>query len=183
MISRFAKVLLRLCTTLSDWVLVGSLAFRFYGYDRVTVDIDLFWIADDFQEAYRKLSNLGSVELFLEDGFARVVVEGIAVEFIIVPAELLEKSILLKNTAVRAREFTLSSDIKVRVAAPEELVALKILAGRHKDFADAAYFLENVEMDRSVLMQELKEVFEWNPERKALCEKFFPELVDRNPHP
>jgi len=122
----------------SSYTLIGGLAVAFHGLARATRDIDLLLSTPRIAlpallEKFRERGFGFSMETVLrelgEDHLSRIDYAGVPVDF-------LEATIpFFRGVVERAREEDIQG-VRMRIASPEDLVALKMIAGREDDLRD-----------------------------------------------
>jgi len=122
----------------SSHALIGGLAVAFHGLPRATRDIDLLLSTP-------RIALPALLERFRDQGFTFAMDEVIRdlgedhlsrIDYAGVPVDLLDAVIPFFRDAVgRAREEDIQG-VRMRIASPEDLVALKMIAGREDDLRD-----------------------------------------------
>ncbi len=127
------------------YVVMGGIAVRFYGIPRATYDVDFTAAIDQrrLPELYRRVRDLGyTIPEAYDDGWvdriadmplvkARIYLEGLGVDVDLFLAESRFQRRVLER---RVREQI--ENVPVWTVTPEDLVLLKLLAGRSRDVAD-----------------------------------------------
>ncbi len=152
----------------TPYAVMGGIAVRFYGLPRATYDVD-FTAAierDRLPDLYRRLRDLGYTIPEAYDGGwvdevagmplvkARVYLEGRGVD---VDLFLAESRFQRQLLARRVREQF--DDVPIWVVSAEDLVLLKLLAGRPRDLADVddVMFTQG-DLDKNYLRQWAEEL-------------------------
>lgn len=126
------------------FVLIGGITTSIWGRPRATYDIDGLIIMDfrRLPELLKKLENKGflhnkkqPVKQIAQLPFLTVKYKGIYVDL------FLATSPHQKETIKRAREISIADGLKIRVAAPENLIIIKLLSGRTSDIEDVREIL------------------------------------------
>jgi len=150
-----------LATSSVPYALIGGLAVAFHGLPRSTRDIDLLWSIPRIAlpSVLEKLSQRGFtfrldevIRELGEDHFSRISFHGVRVDILEAVLPLFRGVVeRAKAEAVRGRT--------VRVAAPGDLVALKLLAGRENDLADVKAILaaQGAKLDLEPIRRSLAE--------------------------
>jgi predicted nucleotidyltransferase len=127
------------------YVVMGGIAVRFYGIPRATYDVD-FTVAiqqNRLPELYQCVRDLGyTIPEPYENGWidhvagmplvkARLFLEGRGIDIDMFIAESRYQQQLLSN-----RRQDVLDGVPIWLVAPEDLILLKLLAGRPRDFAD-----------------------------------------------
>lgn len=151
----FARAVEALTAPEVSYALVGGLAVSFYGIPRSTRDIDAIVSAPRIRWArlFERLAEMGfSVDLA---GAIRQLSEDhvVTLRYGDVPLDLMDAVLpLFRRIAEGAVEATVEGR-RVRVAAAEDLIALKLLAGRERDVADVRGILavsgDRLDLDRA----------------------------------
>lgn len=123
---------------IGPYAIVGSIAIIYYASPINTDDLDIFFLHESapsegfsMQKIYEYLASLG----FEPQDFT-VNIAGVKVQFVPSTGPLSDEAIA---TALPATVF----GVETRIATPEYLIAMKLTAGRPKDFAHIAHLLEN----------------------------------------
>ncbi len=145
----------------ASYALIGGFAVAFHGIPRPTRDIDILC-------AFPQVSLPGILEKFLARGFTLQPQDVIRelredhlsrVHYRRVRVDLLDAVVpVFKRTVERAREEEIRGR-RVRVASPEDLIALKIIAGRDDDLRDVRGILatQGGRLDLAEVRRSLKE--------------------------
>lgn len=137
---------------IEDYAIGGGIATIFYTEPLFTYDLDIFIIVK--QKPTSKIISFTSIYTYLEDkGCAwkgeHIVVGEMPVQFI-PAAEGLERE------SVESAKKTTYEGVKIKVLTAEHLIAMALKAGRRKDFEKIGRLIEQVKINKSILIKILK---------------------------
>lgn len=119
------------------YAIAGSVAIIYYATPVDTDDLDIFFLHDlgenmifSMEKIYKQLISKG----FTPEKFT-VIIDGVKVQFV-------PSTGPLSDEALGAAEEVTVFGVKTRVIIPEYMIALKLHAGRPKDFAHMIHLLD-----------------------------------------
>ena len=127
--------------TASDGVLIGGLAYSFYGKPRYTQDADILILNESSLPAYVPGFKRARPHAFRHDKTH--------VEIEIVEPATINMSIGLAQWIIRTSVLDVSLGVMVRIASPSGVVAAKLGRWELQDQADADKLLDNFDIDVS----------------------------------
>lgn len=128
-----------------DYVILGGLAVRAYGVPRATYDVDVGVAIPDARrmEFYDRVEDAGyTVPDSYRSGWVDRIADMPLVKFRIYrPDKSVDVDVFIVESTfqqeiMRRRQQTELDDETIWVASPEDLVLLKLIAGRHRDYGD-----------------------------------------------
>lgn len=123
---------------IGSYAIVGSIAIIYYASPINTDDLDIFFLHETGPSEIFSMQKI--YDYLISHGFEpkdfTVNIEGVKVQFVPSTGALSDEAI---TTAAQATVF----GTETRIATPEYLIAMKLSAGRPKDFAHIAHLLEN----------------------------------------
>jgi len=135
---------------IADYVIGGSMAILYYSEPFFTKDLDLFiqvapgTVLLDLGPIWRRLQSLGG-----EVSGIAVIVEGVPVEFLAADTPLIKEAFDNANTVE-------IEGVTTKIFQLEYAMAIKVQAGRAKDWGHIEVAWESAELDRSKLEDILK---------------------------
>src|SRR5260370_1224161 len=137
-----------------DYALIGGMALNLYGYERMTVDVDVLLTKEGLQKFHSVLVGRGYVPLF---GGARKhfkdAATGVKVEVITAgeyPGDGLPKEVVFPDPGLASRNID-----GIRVIPLEDLIELKLASGlsaahRIRDLGDVQQLMEVLNLPRDL---------------------------------
>ncbi len=123
---------------IGSYAIVGSIAIIYYASPINTDDLDIFFLHGTPQSELFSMQKI--YDFLVAQGFEpkdyTVNIAGVKVQFVPSTGPLSDEAIL---NAVDATVF----GVDTKIATPEYLIAMKLTAGRPKDYAHIAHLLEN----------------------------------------
>lgn len=119
-------------------VLIGGLAYSYYAKPRATTDVDFLYLQEnDVPESVDGMKRIRPSAF--QDNKTHVEVEVLTNKTLHLPQHILNKV------------FKTAKDVgSVRIASPEGLIALKLYAGRAKDYGDIVELMKAVSVELSL---------------------------------
>jgi hypothetical protein len=134
-----------------EYALIGAFALKAYGYVRATRDIDFIVEIDARPKIIPFLESLGYETLHVSEGYSNHL-HPLAnlgrIDFVYVQGETAEKIFGM------SRKLLVLDDLRIPVACPEHIAALKIYAikcnpdRKFRDFADIKELIELTELEQ-----------------------------------